>query len=274
MSGAGMYEKFANYCTEPGLDNAVLADLYLKTLDKDNIISTVFRSVFPPNAPAVTTPIKINGFNIYYITPSDGMDRIELRSARDIVLLVFIVSKVYNKSGERIYQYRTYNGRFKYGVRRDIITECLTLESLLALHVFIYEELGRFPRSTLMDNARRCDFATYLMDARYDNYDHIPRDFIVKYSDGQKEIRVHKFPVACLSEFLRILMYGSGAIKGVDIVDLSGFKDSSVEWVMGELIYNPTVVLGRLEDEDWMLLNYLHIDIDNIIGDVLTEIGL
>lgn len=277
-----LFKKFTDYCDESDPSDtynvSVVADLYLKTTGKNNLVSEMFRLVnktTPRKTPTGNSEWSLDKFIINTTKATDGLQRIhlmELNGKSQIPVFIILRNKLYDKKGERMYYYRIDGGEYMQGTAHDIIV-C----GLNTFHGYfpryIYNCLNNYPRSTLIESMRQSRYAATILDVNYANYDLIPRDFTIVYNNGKSHIKVHKFIAGVFSEFMRIAIYGTGAIKGVDTIDLSGFASESVEWV-ADLIYNPNIIFNALKDEDWILLNYLHIDIDKLVSDTLSEIGL
>jgi hypothetical protein len=270
-----MYQKYTSFCNE--YECEPLAQIYMKTLGKNTLVRSIFRIVHDVNTPPTRKTEDgccewdYRELIIRLVNKTDGKSYIYLYTKVYDEIFRFTNIKIYNKQGKRVYYYKPNDYHIDLETEEEIIKFALDV-NIDPLRKFIFDELVAQPRLSLLENIKTCRYPVSVTGTKITNYDDIPTDFIIKYGEN-KEIRVHKFALGCISNYFKKLIYGSGSIEGVDVIDLSMFNDNTIEW-FAKFIYKPRVFLIDMTDDDWALFDYIDIDIDALLGQACVELGL
>jgi hypothetical protein len=280
-----LFKKFDDLCSA-GINTDAISALYIKTVGRINIIDDIFRIVnkvaskdsyggnpkwdYLPSF-FVTTERVSTGVQYIYIYHTTG----PAKEAKKIFGMVN--AKIYTKSGERRY-YARVDGDKEMNLTTpvDLIERAIDTNKP-GIRRFIFDALDSSIYEDIVDNMRSCNYTIKILPIMYDSFEEIPADFTITHksrdTDDPVELKVHKFVVACFCDFSRKVAYGSGSISGVDKMDLSAFAIETVKW-FANLIYNPTLTIGELNDDQWALLNYLNFDTRTIVVKACREIGI
>lgn len=244
----------------------IIADLYVNAMGKNNIIDAIYKLVnTTPSTGKVGTgnhPQWEYNATYYVSVEKIGYSKtICIRTMNDSQIIQYLDEKIYNKSGERIYYGRVVGEGDMQPLRPAGIIKRALLTSAVRFRRFIFDELIAAPRSELIAGMKLGLGVVELLPIRYAHYDHIPRDFKITHKDLPDPIFVHKFAAMCFSNLLSTLILGSGSIKGSDTIGMSQFEPATVRWCV-EVMYDPRITPGQLDDDQWAILNYLGIDTD------------
>ncbi|AMN84797.1 hypothetical protein D6_00397 [Faustovirus] len=261
-----LFAKFATSCSKSSNANTV-AYIYASAKDKYNIIDDIYIIVNKtPSTSKYNNHPRWEYKNTYFAyleTISTGVQYIYVRSvATDAIVFIFVNAKFYNKNGDRVYYGRSNNHKLMDNCEPwELIANALRGD-LSQIRQFVFNELGDVQPSELTEHMKRSNYTIEIKPVKYCIPSSIECDFTIKHGDQQ--FKVHKIVAACFSDFLCKLIYGTGDIKGVDSIDLSAFNIEVVEW-LARLVYNPCIQCGDLDDDHWALLNYLNVNVDELL---------
>ncbi|AMN84796.1 hypothetical protein D6_00396 [Faustovirus] len=276
---ATAFERFNNMCKSYSI---MIAKLYVNVVGKSTLIRSILRLVtkLEPYVKAEGDEMdgnkrwKYKNYTIRLITEDTG-HFLQVYTDADMKTLLFTVANaiIYNKTGKRVYYW--WPKDYTYDVEDETkATAFLLCHDAPTIRQLVFDELRAAPRSTLHEHIRKTKYEVTINDTNIVNYKCIPTDFTIRYgADLSKQIHVHKFVIACLSDYFKKLIYGTNEIQGKDSVDLCAFNEKSVEW-LARFIYQPKFILTNATTSDWAMLDYIGVDTTNILNKACGDFGL